>query len=101
MYVLDVLGLTDWNRARSIAARRVRDAVRKRPPPFREMVTYPQWVRVIHDAGEEAIYAQALMAVDLLIMRHGRPAVVHYFRLFDASEDRLSNFREAFGEDLD
>jgi hypothetical protein len=40
------------------------------------------------------------MAVDLLIARHGRAAVIDYFRLFAESEDRLANFRSAFGEDL-
>jgi hypothetical protein len=46
------------------------------------------------------VYAQALLAADLLIARHGREMVVGYFRLFEASEDRLANFRSAFGEDL-
>jgi len=102
VYVLDTLGLTTWDQARAIASRRVRDAARRRPPPsFPEMVTYPDWVRVIQRAGEEEpVYAQALMAVDLLIERHGRAAVIEYFRLFSGSQDRLANFSSAFGEDL-
>jgi len=101
VYVMDVLGFTTWYQARAIAVQRVRDAGRKQPPPtFPEMVTYPDWVRTVLRSGEEAVYAQALIAADLLIARHGRDAVIGYFRLFAASEARLANFRTAFGEDL-
>lgn len=101
VYVMDVLDFTTWDQARTIATQRVRDAARKQPPPgFPEMVTYPDWVRTVQRSGEAAVYAQALLAVDLLIARHGRDTVVGYFRLFEASEDRLANFRAAFGEDL-
>ena len=101
VYVMDVLDFTTWNQARAIATQRVRDAARKQPPPtFAEMVTYPDWVRTVQRSGEEGVYAQALIAADLLIARHGRDAVVGYFRLFEVSEDRLANFRAAFGEDL-
>src|SRR5688500_13275795 len=80
VHVLDALDFTTWNQARAIAARRVRDAARQRPAPsFSEMVTYPDWVRVIQKTGEESVYAQAFMSVDLLIQRHGLPAVIQYF----------------------
>jgi hypothetical protein len=102
VHVLDVLGLTTWAEARRLAAERVRDAARRRAPPaLAEMVTYPDWVRLIQREGaEEAVYAQALMAADLLIERRGLPAVLAYFRAFRESEDRLGHFRRAFGEDL-
>jgi hypothetical protein len=101
VYVMDVLDFTTWNQARAIAVQRVRDAARRQPPPaFVDMVTYPQWVRTVQRSGEAAVYAQALLAADLLIARHGRDAVIGYFRLFETSEDRLGNFRTAFGEDL-
>ena len=101
VYVMDVLDITTWTQARGVAAQRVRDAARKQPlPSFAEMVTYPDWVRTIQRTGESAVYAQALLAADLLIARHGRDAVVGYFRLFENSEDRLANFRAAFGQDL-
>ena len=100
VYVMDVLDFTTWNQARAIAAQRVRDAARKPPPAFSEMVTYPDWVRTVQRSGEAAVYAQALLAADLLIARHGRDAVVGYFRLFETSEDRLANFRAAVGQDL-
>ena len=101
VYVMDVLDMTTWTQARAVAVQRVRDAARKQPlPAFAEMVTYPDWVRTIQRTGEAAVYAQALLAADLLIARHGRDAVVGYFRLFEDSEDRLANFRAAFGQDL-
>lgn len=101
VYVMDVMDFTTWDQARAIAVQRVRDAARKQPPPtFTEMVTYPDWVRTIQRSGEAAVYAQALLAAELLISRHGREAVVGYFRLFETSEDRLANFRAAFGQDL-
>lgn len=102
VYVMDVLHFTTWDQARAIAVQRVRDAARRQPPPrFSEMVTYPDWVRAVQRSGEEGVYAQALLAADLLIARHGRDAVVGYFRRFGGSEDRLANFRAAFGEDLE
>jgi hypothetical protein len=99
--VLEALDLTTWEQARSITVQRVRDAARRGSlPTFPEMVTYPDWVRVIMRGSEEGVYAQALMAVDLLISRHGRDAAIDYFRLFAESEDRLANFQSAFGEEL-
>jgi hypothetical protein len=99
--VMEALGLTTWDHARTITVQRVRDAARRGPlPTFPEMVTYPDWVSVILKGSEEAVYAHALLAVDLLISRHGRGAAIDYFRLFAGSEDRLANFRSAFGEDL-
>lgn len=99
--VLEALDLTTWEQARSITVQRVRDAARRGSlPTFPEMVTYPDWVRVIMRESEEGVYAQALMAVDLLISRHGRAAAIDYFRLFAESEDRLANFQSAFGEEL-
>jgi hypothetical protein len=72
VYVMDVLDFTTWNQARAIAVQRVRDAARRQPPPaFVDMVTYPQWVRTVQRSGEAAVYAQALLAADLLIARHG------------------------------
>jgi len=101
VFVMDALDLATWDQARGIAVQRVRDAARRGPlPTFPEMVTYPDWVSVIQRGSEQAVYAQALMAADLLISRHGRAAVIEYFRLFEASEDRIGNFRSAFGEDL-
>ncbi len=68
-------------------------------PRFDDMATFPQLVAL---AAREDIapYAQAFLAVDLLIERHGLAAVIDYFERFAASDDRRGNFAAAFGESL-
>jgi hypothetical protein len=78
----------------------VRTAGRAKVPPLADLVTFPQWVRAGERQGP-AIYALSFVAVDLLLERHGVPAVVEYFKRFAVSEDRIANFRAAFGEDID
>ena len=97
--VLTRLGFTSQEHARRVAADRVRRT--RGLPPLVAMVTFPEWVRAGLEVGTEGIYAQALLAADALVDRHGVPAVLDYFRSFEASEDRLDNFRRAFGEDLE
>lgn len=73
---------------------------RSRLPALAELVTFPQWVR----AGEEhgaSIYALSFLAVDFLLERHGVPPVIAYFERFASSQDRIANFRAAFGEGLE
>jgi hypothetical protein len=96
--VLTTLGFTTREQAGRIARDRVRQS--RALPPLTVMVTFPDWVRAGLDAGTDAVYAQALLAAELLVERHGVPAVLTYFRLFQESDDRLANFRRAFGEDL-
>ena len=63
------------------------------------MVTFPQWVALsVRSDGES--YLQAYLAADFLIERHGLPTVISYFARFVNSEDRLENFRGAFGLEL-
>ena len=63
-------------------------------------MTFPQWVRAGERQGS-TIYALSFVAVAFLLERHGVSAVVDYFKRFAASEDRIANFREAFGEDIE
>jgi hypothetical protein len=67
-------------------------------PALAEMSTFPQFV-ALASRNDVAPYAQAFLAVDALIERHGLPAVIRYFELFAASQDRTGNFTAAFGED--
>lgn len=97
--VLSELGFTTPSAARVPARRYVRAAGSL--PVLGELVTFPDWVAVAQRVGTDALYAQALLAVDLLVEEHGAAAVVAYFRRFGASDDRLSHFRSAFGEELD
>ncbi|HVR71384.1 MAG TPA: hypothetical protein VMT87_11130 [Vicinamibacteria bacterium] len=85
------------------ARRRVRLALRggrgESLPPLAAMVTFPQWVALGQGPHRAVIYDQAFAAVDFLIRRHGAGKAVRYFELFSGSQDRLENFRAAFGED--
>jgi nucleotide-binding universal stress UspA family protein len=96
--VLVALGFTTRRQARTIAVNQLRDA--GAPPPLSRMVTFPDWVALAQRGGQEPIYAQALLAAELLLDRHGVPAAIEYFTLFASSDDRLANFRQAFGEEL-
>ena len=73
---------------------------RKSFPALSQLTTFPQWVALRGKDGVEVTYGQALLAVDLLIERKGGQGAVDYFRLFARSDDRLANFRTAFGQDL-
>lgn len=97
--VLVRLDLTTRATARVIALNRLRGAG-VRALPLAEMVTFPHWVALAQRLGQEPIYAHAFLAAEFLLRRHGVPAALEYFRLFAASDDRLANFRRAFGEDL-
>jgi hypothetical protein len=83
--------------ARRGALRRHRKATL---PRLDELVTFPQWVEAGQRLGP-AGYAFAFLAVDVLLERHGGPAVLDYFRRFATSQDRAGHFRAAFGEDLE
>jgi hypothetical protein len=99
--VLESLRLTTWPQARTLAIRRLRDAGgAANLGPLIELVTFPDWVGAVARDGEDAVYAQAMLAAELLVSRHGVPAIVRYFELFAGSDDRLGNFRRAFGQDL-
>lgn len=79
--------------------RDLRAAGRSRAPRLAELVTFPAWVRA-SERYKDTMYTLAFLAVDVLLERHGMAAVVDYFRRFASSDDRLGNFREAFGQDL-
>lgn len=69
---------------------------RDQAPRFDDMMTFRQWVDL---AGRPGIvpHVQAVLAVDLLIERHGVPAILDYFRRFAEREDPPGNFAAAFG----
>jgi hypothetical protein len=95
------LGFTTPARARATVIDRIRDAGGiKALPPFSNMVTFGDWVLLAQRFDQEAFYGYAWLATELLIQRHGVGRVMSYFELFAGSDDRLANFRNAFGEDL-
>ena len=96
--VLSALDFTSPVQARSIALSQVNGG--GKPAALSDMVTFPDWIALAQRAGQEPIYAQAMLAVEFLLERHGVAAVIDYFKLFATSDDRLANFQRAFGEDL-
>ena len=98
--VLERLGGVSLAAVRRARQGELRDARPSKLPRLEELVTFPQWV----NAGERHgawIYALSFLAVDFLVSRHGAAAITDYFRRFATFEDRLANFRAAFGEDLE
>ena len=99
--VADSLGLARFADERARRVRQVRSAMERRSfPPLTGLATFPQWVSWRSQQGAEVTYGQAFLATDLLIARRGHAAAVEYFRRFARSDDRLGNFRAAFGQDL-
>jgi hypothetical protein len=93
---LDGASMTGVRRDRQ---RALRAAGRAKTPRLTDLVTFPTWVRAAERYGG-SMYALAFLAADFLLERHGVPAVVDYFKRFATSDDRIGNFRAAFGEEL-
>jgi hypothetical protein len=94
---LDAISLPAFRRQRQQELRR---AGRIELPSINAMVTFRQWVEIGTERGPAA-YALAFLAVELLIEQHGVESIADYFSRFASSQDRLENFRAAFGQDLD
>ena len=80
--------------------RELRAAGRSRTPRLAELVTFPAWVRA-SERYKDTMYTLAFVAADALLERHGMPAMIDYFTRFATSDDRVANFRAAFGEGLE
>lgn len=99
--VLEALGLDTYARRRQTRIDQAWGARQRQTfPSLTEMVSFRDWTTLRITLGGEATYAQAFLAVDLLIERRGLPAVIKYFELFGRSNDRLANFEAAFGEGI-
>lgn len=108
-------GFADWVRFRALdhfrlrpyaeSRRRLLDEVRLAGPlevfpGLGALVTSRQWIEARAAGGGRGnalTYGQAFLAVDWLAERVGHPRIVDYFRRFRALDDRVRNFREAFG----
>jgi hypothetical protein len=51
--------------------------------------------------GSLPTYQLAFLMADYLMVRHGLPAAIEYYRLFATSDDRHENFRKIFGMSLE
>ena len=67
-----------------------------RPAPFDNLVTFPQWVEA-QRRYEAPLYAQAFVAVELLIEMRDVPTFVRYFERFRTTNDHQRAFVDAFG----
>jgi hypothetical protein len=98
--VLEALGSTRLALMRDASFDRVRRTARQQPlPRLAEMTRFGDWMPLV--AERRLVYEQALVATDLLIQRSGLEAMILYFGRFRDSDDRLANFRLAFGEEFD
>ena len=103
-YVTEKMQIGTMNRdsilernSRFIAQRGMREQI----PPLSTLSNFPEWVAVANGPASRLLYPFAYVATDFLIRRHSVDEAVDYFRLFATSDDRVANFRQAFGEDWD
>jgi hypothetical protein len=100
VHVLDKLGVLTRDDSLARNSRVIsRSGAREQLPPLSTLVDFPEWVAVATGAASKLLYPYAHVATDFLIRRHSLPEAVQYFRLFADSDDRIANFRQAFGED--
>lgn len=66
------------------------------PAPLDNLATFPQWVDA-QRRYEVPLYAQAFIAVELLIEMRGIPAIIDYFERFGTTSDYERAFVDAFG----
>lgn len=97
--VLERLDAASMTAVRLERERELRIAGRSKMPRLAELATFPQWVEASGRRGAP-LYPLSFFAVDLLLERHGVPAVLGYFSRFARSQDRAGHFHSAFGEDL-
>ncbi len=97
--VLEKLGGPSLDEMRRRRREELSQTDRSRAPDLAALRTFTDWV-AWQARPELAVDAQAFLAVDALIARHGFTRVLDYFAAFAASDDRHSNFRTVFGEDL-
>jgi hypothetical protein len=100
MRVLERLRAMTPDDYRSRKLRHLRGTRAAEAPRLNDMATFQQLVRLAA-RDDIAPYEQSFVAVDMLIERHGLPAVVRYFTMFATSDDRAGNFVASFGLDLE
>lgn len=102
VHVLDTLGILSRESSLGRNSRAIsRSGAREQLPRLSMLVDFPEWVAVSTGAASKLLYPYAYVATDFLIRRHSLHEAVQYFGLFANSDDRLGNFRRAFGEDWD
>ena len=69
------------------------------PTPLERLSTFPQWAEAQRRSTGQ-LYAQAFLATEILMDRHGASRLVHYFEQFATITDRHQAFHSAFGMTL-
>jgi hypothetical protein len=83
----------------ALAFSTVRKAETRGPlPRLSQMVTFRTFAELRSSHGQGPLYDQTFIATDFLIQCSRPEALLQYFRLFAQSDDRLANFRAAFGK---
>jgi hypothetical protein len=96
--LVDRLGLDEYARLRQEVAAQLRRARRRQPlPSLADLTAFQQWDAMRAQHGETVTYGVAFFAVEHLLKARAPEAMATYFRLFARSQDRLANFRVAFG----
>jgi hypothetical protein len=100
--LVERLGLDRYARLRNELVTRLSLARRRQPlPGIAELASFRDWDAIRDQRGGSVTYGVAFFAVEHLLKERGPEAVANYFRLFAGSQDRLANFRIAFGVDFD
>ncbi|HLC43286.1 MAG TPA: hypothetical protein VJO34_16880 [Methylomirabilota bacterium] len=100
--LVERLGLDRYARLRNDLAARLNLARRRQPlPSVADLASFREWDAIRDQRGGTVTYGVAFFAVEHLLRTRGPEAVARYFRLFAESQDRLGNFRTAFGIDFD
>ncbi len=97
--VLDRIGARPFDAARRERQEQFQQSDRAAAPRLGTMTTFVEWIGFTARA-DLAPGAQAFLAVERLIARHGFTRLLDYFAAFGQSEDRLANFKAAFDQDL-
>ena len=97
--VLDRLGALSFETWRRQRRELFGGSDRRRAPHLDELATFTDWMGVTARRNL-APEAQAFLATDALIERHGFIRLLDYFAAFGESDDRAANFRAAFGQDV-
>jgi hypothetical protein len=99
--VVNALKMGTFSQRSALAFSRVRKAENLGPlPRLSQMATFRTFAELRSSHGQGPLYDQTFIATDFLIQCSGLEAVLQYFRLFAQSDNRLGNFRAAFGKDL-
>jgi hypothetical protein len=97
--VLDRLGAMSLDTYRRQRRELFLRSDRARAPHLDRLTTFVEWLGVTA-RPDLAPDAQAFLATEALIARHGLTRMLDYFAAFGESEDRMANFRAAFGQDI-